>query len=185
MIDEIHASGRLVGGLRGKVKQGSGTKRPGGGHPSSPRAARAAGRCGEIGSMVLLAADGRCTRTHAGAGRGGGVGNGRQAAGGLALGRAGATAPPWLTVTEADNEPAQKKDLLRATSEDTVRSRAWTGKPCRMVKNDWTQAWEQAGNPKPLGMPLQGRSVLTRSVAPIAMRGRPIHRKCCSTPAAR
>ena len=25
-----------------------------------------------------------------------------------------------------------------------------------MVKNDWTQAWEQAENPKPLGMPLQG-----------------------------
>jgi NAD(P)H-dependent flavin oxidoreductase YrpB (nitropropane dioxygenase family) len=24
-----------------------------------------------------------------------------------------------------------------------------------MLKNDWTKAWETAGNPEPLGMPLQ------------------------------
>ena len=24
-----------------------------------------------------------------------------------------------------------------------------------MLRNDWTEAWEQEGNPKPLGMPLQ------------------------------
>ncbi|MBM4514127.1 nitronate monooxygenase, partial [Rhodococcus hoagii] len=38
---------------------------------------------------------------------------------------------------------------------DTVRSRSFTGKPCRMLRNDWTEAWEQEGNPEPLGMPLQ------------------------------
>ncbi|HRI17611.1 MAG TPA: cyanophycinase, partial [Burkholderiaceae bacterium] len=38
---------------------------------------------------------------------------------------------------------------------DTVRSRSFTGKPCRMLKNDWTEAWETPGNPEPLGMPLQ------------------------------
>ncbi|HCS29270.1 MAG TPA: monooxygenase, partial [Spongiibacteraceae bacterium] len=26
----------------------------------------------------------------------------------------------------------------------------------RMLKNDWTEAWEAPENPKPLGMPLQG-----------------------------
>jgi NAD(P)H-dependent flavin oxidoreductase YrpB (nitropropane dioxygenase family) len=36
-----------------------------------------------------------------------------------------------------------------------VRSRSYTGKPCRMLKNDWTEAWEKPENPKPLGMPLQ------------------------------
>jgi NAD(P)H-dependent flavin oxidoreductase YrpB (nitropropane dioxygenase family) len=25
-----------------------------------------------------------------------------------------------------------------------------------MLRNDWTEAWEQPENPKPLGMPLQG-----------------------------
>ena len=33
--------------------------------------------------------------------------------------------------------------------------RSFTGKPCRLLKNDWTDAWEAPGNPKPLGMPLQ------------------------------
>ena len=37
-----------------------------------------------------------------------------------------------------------------------MRSRSWTGKPCRMLRNDWTDAWENPENPKPLGMPLQG-----------------------------
>jgi NAD(P)H-dependent flavin oxidoreductase YrpB (nitropropane dioxygenase family) len=61
----------------------------------------------------------------------------------------------WLTVEEAESAPAAKQSLLKATSHDTVRSRAWTGKPCRMLRNEWTEAWEKPENPKPLGMPLQ------------------------------
>jgi NAD(P)H-dependent flavin oxidoreductase YrpB (nitropropane dioxygenase family) len=45
--------------------------------------------------------------------------------------------------------------LFDAGSRDTVRSRSWTGKPCRMLRNDWTDAWENPENPAPLGMPLQ------------------------------
>ena len=33
--------------------------------------------------------------------------------------------------------------------------RSFTGKPCRMLRNDWTEAWERPDNPEPLGMPLQ------------------------------
>ena len=65
------------------------------------------------------------------------------------------TASLWLAVEEAEAQPAQIESYLRATSEDTVRSRSWTGKPCRMLKNDWTQAWEGPDSPGPLGMPLQ------------------------------
>jgi len=61
----------------------------------------------------------------------------------------------WLTVEEADIPPAQMQSYLDATSRDTVRSRSWTGKPCRMLRNDWTDAWENPENPQPLGMPLQ------------------------------
>jgi NAD(P)H-dependent flavin oxidoreductase YrpB (nitropropane dioxygenase family) len=86
----------------------------------------------------------------------GGIGDGRQMAAALMLGAQGVwTGSLWLTVAEAEVPPAQQASLLKATSHDTVRSRSWTGKPCRMLRNDWTEAWEKEGSPKPLGMPLQ------------------------------
>src|SRR5919205_2854093 len=51
--------------------------------------------------------------------------------------------------------PVQQEAYVKAGSRDTVRSRSFTGKPARMLRNDWTEAWEQPDNPKPLGMPLQ------------------------------
>src|SRR5581483_11325155 len=44
---------------------------------------------------------------------------------------------------------------LEATSSDTVRSRCYTGKPARMLRNAWTDAWSDPDGPGPLGMPLQ------------------------------
>ena len=47
----------------------------------------------------------------------------------------------WLAVEEAAAQPAEKT-YLNASSEDTIRSKAWTGKPARMLKNKWTEAWK-------------------------------------------
>ena len=44
---------------------------------------------------------------------------------------------------------------LEASSGDTVRSRSYTGKPARMLRNAWTDAWADPNGPGPLGMPLQ------------------------------
>ena len=86
----------------------------------------------------------------------GGVGSGKQIAAALAMGAAGVwTGTLWLTVQEADVPPAQMDSYLKAGTRDTVRSRSWTGKPCRMLKNDWTEAWEGPDSPGTLGMPLQ------------------------------
>ncbi len=60
-----------------------------------------------------------------------------------------------LTTTESDCPPEQKQTYIDSTSRDTVRSRAWTGKPCRVLTNDWTNAWDSDNTPDPLGMPLQ------------------------------
>ena len=73
----------------------------------------------------------------------GGVGSGRQMAAALALGAQGVwSGTLWLTVEEADIPPRQMATYLAASSRDTVRSRSFTGKPCRMLRNDWTDAWE-------------------------------------------
>ncbi|MCX6480555.1 MAG: nitronate monooxygenase, partial [Mycobacterium sp.] len=86
----------------------------------------------------------------------GGIGSGEQIAAALALGCQGTwSGSQWLMVEEAHNTPVQQAAYVKASSRDTVRSRSFTGKPCRMLRNEWTQAWETAGNPEPLGMPLQ------------------------------
>jgi NAD(P)H-dependent flavin oxidoreductase YrpB (nitropropane dioxygenase family) len=58
-------------------------------------------------------------------------------------------------VEESEHTDVQHAAYAKATSKDTVRSRSFTGKPARMLRNDWTEAWENPDNPKPLGMPLQ------------------------------
>jgi NAD(P)H-dependent flavin oxidoreductase YrpB (nitropropane dioxygenase family) len=89
----------------------------------------------------------------------GGIGCGRQIAAALALGAAGAwMGSAWLVTAEYQQlsaAPAVQQALLRATSSDTVRSRIYSGKPARLLKNRWTAAWEQPGAPAPLPMPLQ------------------------------
>lgn len=86
----------------------------------------------------------------------GGIGGGRQMAAGMALGADGVwTGSVWLTVAEADTSEPLRDRLLAATSRDTVRSRSMTGKPARLLRNEWTEAWETDESPGTLPMPMQ------------------------------
>ncbi|SET54913.1 NAD(P)H-dependent flavin oxidoreductase [Nonomuraea wenchangensis] len=114
----------------------------------------AGGHTGEISTMVLIpqVVDAVDVPVLAA----GGIGNGRQMAAGLALGAEGVwTGSLWLTVEEADTPEMAKRRILEATSRDTVRSRSWTGKPARLLRNEWTEAWESTDSPGTLPMPLQ------------------------------
>jgi NAD(P)H-dependent flavin oxidoreductase YrpB (nitropropane dioxygenase family) len=74
----------------------------------------------------------------------------------MALGADGVwTGSIWLTVIENESGPVITEKLLAATSTDTVRSRSLTGKPARMLRTGWTEAWEAPESPGPLPMPLQ------------------------------
>jgi NAD(P)H-dependent flavin oxidoreductase YrpB (nitropropane dioxygenase family) len=155
VIKEIHESGRLVAALCGRVHQAR-RHRDAGVDIVIAQGTEGGGHTGEIGSLVLWpqVIDAVAPTPVLAAG---GIGSGRQVAAALAMGAQGVwTGSLWLTVEEADAQPAQLESYLRATSEDTVRSRSVTGKPCRMLRNDWTDAWEKPDAPKPLGMPLQG-----------------------------
>jgi NAD(P)H-dependent flavin oxidoreductase YrpB (nitropropane dioxygenase family) len=86
----------------------------------------------------------------------GGIGTGRQIAAALALGCEGVwTGSIWLTTAEADTGTMAMEKLLAAGASDTVRSRSWTGKPARMLRTEWTEAWEREDSPGTLPMPLQ------------------------------
>jgi NAD(P)H-dependent flavin oxidoreductase YrpB (nitropropane dioxygenase family) len=154
VIEEIHRSGRLVAALCGSARHALAHQQAGV-DIIIAQGGEGGGHTGDIGSMVLWpeVIDAVAPTPVLAAG---GVGNGRQIAAALAMGAQGVwTGSLWLTVEESETPPAQRESLLRARSSDTVRSRSWTGKPCRMLRNDWTEAWEKPDNPKPLGMPLQ------------------------------
>ncbi len=69
--------------------------------------------------------------------------------------RAAGADPIWLTTVEGQIDDAVTRKLLRATSSDTVRSRAISGKPARQLRSTWSEAWEDPKGPSPLPMPLQ------------------------------
>jgi NAD(P)H-dependent flavin oxidoreductase YrpB (nitropropane dioxygenase family) len=154
MIQHIHDSGRKVAALCGSPYQAR-KHADAGVDIVIAQGGEGGGHCGEVGSIVLwpqvvkevapvpvLAA--------------GGIGNGAQIASALAMGCQGAwSGSQWLMVEEAHVTPQQQETYIAAGSRDTVRSRSFTGKPCRMLRNDWTEAWEQPDAPDPLPMPLQ------------------------------
>ena len=125
----------------------------------------AGGHTGEIASMVLvpevvdaLAAVGDTPVLAAG-----GIGTGAQVAAALALGASGVwMGSAFLAASEydlgqrAEGGPSViQQALLAATSSDTVRRKIYSGKPARLLKSRWTDAWDAADAPEPLPMPLQ------------------------------
>jgi NAD(P)H-dependent flavin oxidoreductase YrpB (nitropropane dioxygenase family) len=154
MIEHIHASGRKVAALCGSPSQAR-KHADAGVDIVIAQGGEAGGHCGEVGSIVLWPQVVKEIAPVPVLGAGG-IASGGQIAAALALGCQGAwTGSQWLMVEEAENTAVQQQAYADATSRDTVRSRSFTGKPARMLKNDWTEAWETPGNPEPLGMPLQ------------------------------
>ncbi len=154
VVDLVQESGRLIGALAGSVKHAQGHKEAGLDFVVC-QGTEGGGHTGEIGSLVLWpeVIDAVAPLPVLAAG---GVGTGRQMAAALAMGAQGVwTGTLWLTVEEADVASNQTAAYLAATSADTVRSRSYTGKPCRMLKNAWTEAWARDDTPDPLSMPLQ------------------------------
>jgi NAD(P)H-dependent flavin oxidoreductase YrpB (nitropropane dioxygenase family) len=162
VIQEAHAHGVLVAALAGKAEHARAHKAAGAdivvaqGH-------EAGGHTGEVTTMVVVpevvkAVEGLPVLAA------GGIGTGQQVAAALALGADGVwMGSVWLTSAEYQLEPAGaagysvvKEKLLAATSSDTVRSRVISGKPARMLRTPWTDAWEAPGSPGTLPMPLQG-----------------------------
>jgi NAD(P)H-dependent flavin oxidoreductase YrpB (nitropropane dioxygenase family) len=154
VIERVHAAGVPVAALAGKAEH---ARR----HVANgvdivvAQGYEAGGHTGEVATMVLVpeivdAVDVPVLAA-------GGIGSGRQAAAAMALGAAGVwMGSYWLTTAEyTQQSPLTQKALLAATSSDTVRTRIYTGKPARLLKTRWTEAWAEADAPEPLPMPLQ------------------------------
>jgi len=115
----------------------------------------AGGHTGEIATMVLVPeiVDAIAPVPVLAAG---GIGCGRQIAAALALGAQGVWMGSfWLTCAESNSSPEQVERMLAASSSDTVRTRCLTGKPARLLRSPWTDAWTEPGSPGTLPAPLQ------------------------------
>jgi NAD(P)H-dependent flavin oxidoreductase YrpB (nitropropane dioxygenase family) len=154
IIDEAHQHGVKVAALAGKAQHAQR-------HVNNgvdivvAQGYEAGGHTGEVATMVLIpeVVKGVAPAPVLAAG---GIGSGAQIAAALALGAQGVwMGSVWLATAESNSGPETMQAYFDASSSDTVRSRCYTGKPARMLRNKWTEAWEDPAGPGPLGMPLQ------------------------------
>lgn len=165
VIDQVHQAGVPIAALAGSAKHAQ-RHVDNGVDIVVAQGHEAGGHTGEIGSMVLwpeiadaVAAVSPQTAVLAA----GGIGTGRQVAAALALGAQGVwMGSAFLTSAEYDlgvrlpsGQSVIQEAMLAASSADTVRRRIYTGKPARLLKSRWTDAWDAEGAPDPLPMPLQ------------------------------
>jgi NAD(P)H-dependent flavin oxidoreductase YrpB (nitropropane dioxygenase family) len=154
LVERCHAAGIPVAALAGRIDHALAHKQAGV-DIIIAQGTEGGGHTGDIATMVLIP-----QVVDAGAPvpvlAAGGIASGRQVAAAMALGAEGVwCGSVWLTTNEAETSPVVKEKFLAASSADTLRSRSLTGKPARMLRTAWTDAWEEAGAPKPLPMPLQ------------------------------
>jgi len=173
VIASAHDRGMLVAALAGRAEHAR-RQAESGVDIVVAQGYEAGGHTGEVASMVLVPEVVDALQSSGGLGgvvppgassaakpvlAAGGIGCGRQVAAALALGAAGVwMGSAWLVTREyqqLSTAPAVQQALLDATSSDTTRTRIYSGKPARLLKNKWTDAWEQPDAPEPLRMPLQ------------------------------
>ena len=154
LIEDARRRGVRVAALAGTVKHAK-AHAEAGVDIVIAQGTEAGGHTGEISTMVLVpqVVDAVAPIPVLAAG---GIAEGRQVAASLALGAAGVwCGSVWLTTQEAETSAAVRRRMLDADSEDTVRTRSFTGKPCRVLSSRWTDAWADPKAPSPLQMPLQ------------------------------
>lgn len=109
------------------------------------------GHCGDVSTVVLIP---EVIQAIAEAGAdipvlaAGGIMNGRQMAGMMAMGAAGAwCGSVWLASPEAETTPVFREKMIAAGSRDTIRSKHRTGKYSRQLKSEWHERWKQQACP--------------------------------------
>ena len=154
ILDRAHGIGIKVGALVGTVEHAL-KQRSAGVDFVVATGTEAGGHTGYISTMVLVPqiVDAIAPLPVLAAG---GIGRGRQIAAALALGAEGVwCGSVWLTTKQSNVTAELKERFFAAQSTDAVLTKAYTGKNCRVLRSEWTDAWTEPGAPQPLGFPLQ------------------------------
>jgi enoyl-[acyl-carrier protein] reductase II len=164
VVSDAHAQGMVVMSLAGNVKQAKRLAADGvdviiaQGH-------EAGGHTGRIGAMALVPQIGDAVQIPVLAA--GGLADGRGLVAALALGASGV----WLGTRFVASEEAlahmnYKQKIVEIDEEGTIVTRCQSGKPCRLIRNRFTDSWEgreQEILPFPLQMIKVGREAAIKA----------------------
>jgi len=156
VVEQVRAHGAVLGALCGKATHALGQVDVGV-EVVIAQGTEAGGHTGDVATMVLVPEVVRAVGTAATVLAAGGIAYGSQIAAALALGADGVwCGTVWLGTRESELSEFERKVLIDTGSDGTVRSRARTGKPVRMIRSNLSEAWSQPGAPPVLPTPLQG-----------------------------
>ncbi|TVR21114.1 MAG: nitronate monooxygenase [Ilumatobacter sp.] len=142
-IEALHDAGVLVGSMCGKVRHAVGAVASGCDFVVA-QGTEAGGHTGTVATMALIPQVVDAVGDQVPVVAAGGLFDGRGLAASLALGADGVWIGTRFIATPEARAVAGYKETLIATPEDgTVVSRAFTGKTCRVVRNDWTAHFDQ------------------------------------------
>ena len=143
VIDHLHKNNVLVGSMCGKVKHAVAAVASGCDFVVA-QGTEAGGHTGTVATMALVPQVVDAVGEKVPVVAAGGLFDGRGLAAALALGADGVWIGTRFIATPEARAVNGYKDTLLATGEDgTTISRAYTGKTCRVVANEWTRHYEK------------------------------------------
>lgn len=154
VVDKLHSRGIKVGAMAGSAEHALKHVQAGV-DLIVAQGSEAGGHTGTISSMVLWpeVVDAVAPVPVLSAG---GVGSGRHIAAAFALGAEGVWCGTiWLGASESELSPEMRKKFIAARSQDAIQRKYDTGKPLRVLRSKWTDAWDAPGAPQPLPLPAQ------------------------------
>ncbi|HLW71133.1 MAG TPA: nitronate monooxygenase [Candidatus Binataceae bacterium] len=141
-IQSMHEHGMKVVVMCGKVHHGVKSQEAGT-DVVVAQGTEAGGHTGEIGTLALVPQMIDAVRLPVLAA--GGIADGRQVAAALTLGaQAVVIGTRFIATPEAQAAPAYRAAILKAHEDSTLRTRAYTGKTCRVIRTEYAMEFERA-----------------------------------------
>jgi enoyl-[acyl-carrier protein] reductase II len=142
-IDLLHSHNILVGSMCGKVRHAVSAVASGCDFVVA-QGTEAGGHTGLVATMALVPQVVDAVSAKVPVVAAGGLFDGRGLAASLALGADAIwVGTRFIATPEARAVNGYKEALVTSREDDTVISRSYTGKPCRVVRNEWTNHYEQ------------------------------------------
>jgi enoyl-[acyl-carrier protein] reductase II len=143
VVDLLHSKNILVGSMCGKVRHATSAVASGCDFVVA-QGTEAGGHTGQVATIALVPQVVDAVGADVPVVAAGGLFDGRGLAAALALGADGVwIGTRFIATHEARAVQGYKETLLDTSEDGTVISRAYTGKTCRVVRNEWTTHFEQ------------------------------------------